>query len=133
MKTAIIFSILILSFVFIGCESESPEASETVKPAFTKQVEAFGIFIYATNNVTDEKLVHAASILAEYLDNNEDGVPDNQSVVDALLSKNASILMARDEDELRSMDRSFFPPGSVQSLYDYETRPGGADKISKYS
>lgn len=119
---------LILSFAFVGCESQSTEVSESAKPEFTKKIEAFGIFIYATNNVTDEKLVHAASILAEYLDNDEDGVPDNPLVVDALLSKNASIVMAKDEDEMRSMGRSAFPPGAVQSLFDYETRPGGAER-----
>jgi len=128
MKNTILLFILILSLVFVGCESNSTEISETAKPEFTKQVEVFGIYIYATNNVTDEKFVHAASILAEYLDNDEDGVPDNQLVVDALLSKNASILMAKNEDELRSMGRSSFPPGGVQSLFDYETRPGGAER-----
>jgi len=128
MKNAIVLFILILSLTVVGCKSESTEVSETAKPEFTKQVEAFGLFIYATNNVTDDKLVHAASLLAEYLDNDEDGVPDNQLVVDALLSKNASILMAKDEDELRSMGRSSFPPGAVQSLFDLETRPGGAER-----
>ena len=43
------------------------------RSAFTKQVEVFGLHIYATNTTGDEKLLHAASILAEYIDNDEEG------------------------------------------------------------
>lgn len=42
-------------------------------PAFTKHIEVFGIHINATASAPDEKLLHAANVLAEYLDNDEDG------------------------------------------------------------
>ena len=44
---------------------------------FCKTTEVFGIKIYATNKVDNEKMLHAASILAEYLDNDEDGLDDD--------------------------------------------------------
>lgn len=128
MKNVIFLFIFILSLTLAGCESEGTDVSDTARPGFTKKVEAFGVTIYATQNVMDEKLLHAANLLAEYLDNDEDGVPDNQLVIDALVKKNTSIVMAKDEDELRSMNRGSFPPGAAQSLFDYETRPGGAER-----
>ena len=57
---------------------------------FCKTTEVFGIKIYATENVENEKVLHAASILAEYLDNDEDGTADNQRIVNRLIDKKAS-------------------------------------------
>jgi len=45
---------------------------------FTKQIDVFGIKILATSGTPDEKIIHAGNILAQYLDNDEDGIPDNQ-------------------------------------------------------
>ena len=47
---------------------------------FCKTTEVFGIKIYATENVANEKVLHAASVLYEYLDNDEDGTADNQKI-----------------------------------------------------
>ena len=66
---------------------------------FCKTTNVFGIKIYATENVSNEKILHAASVMAEYLDNNEDGIIDNQKVLDAMLDKKAWLLIAQDEDE----------------------------------
>ena len=54
---------------------------------FCKTTDVFGIKIYATENVSNEKVFHAASIMAEYLDNNEDGEVDNQKILDKLIDK----------------------------------------------
>jgi len=124
--------VLLVSFFilfFANCSSEVSEIEQETKTlSFTKQIEVFGIHVYATENVTDEKMLHAANMLAEYLDNDEDGVPDNQLVVDAMVKHNTSLIMAKDEDEMRSLDRSTLPPGEKQGLWDNETRPGGAER-----
>ena len=44
---------------------------------FKIQVSVFGIRVYATAETPNEKVLHAAHVLAQYLDNDEDGVPDN--------------------------------------------------------
>ena len=44
---------------------------------FTKKVVVFDVPIYGTNQVDDAKMRHAANVMAEYLDNDEDGQPDN--------------------------------------------------------
>ena len=40
---------------------------------FSKQVDIFGIAIFATRRTPDPKLLHAAGLLAQYLDNDNDG------------------------------------------------------------
>ena len=65
--------------------------SDTVR--FTKEVEVFGLHIYATNTTADEKLLHAANVLAEYIDNDEDGVADNPKIMKALLEGKGAIVM----------------------------------------
>jgi len=120
--------LLLLTLGIFGCRSERPPAPESAKPELTKKVEVFGLFVYATDNVADEKLLHAAAILAEYLDNDENGVPDNRLVMEALLAQNSAVFMGKDEAELNSLDRAKIPRGTGQSLYDYETRPGGAER-----
>ncbi|MGD9344770.1 MAG: hypothetical protein PVH84_02840 [Candidatus Aminicenantes bacterium] len=132
-KHSLLFLGLLIVFL-ISCGSGDSDRSDSAasdisyKPHFAKQVTVFGIRVVATNNVADEKLLHAAVIMAEYLDNDEDGVPDNPKVQDALVGQNTILVMAKDEEELRAIGRGVLPPGAKQSLYDYETRPGGAEQ-----
>lgn len=60
---------------------------------FCKTTEVFGIKIYATEGVKNEKLLHAASIMAEYLDNDEDGVVDNQKILDKIIDRKVWLLV----------------------------------------
>jgi hypothetical protein len=71
---------------------------------FSRKVDVFGVSVYAAPTVDDSKLVHAATIMAEYLDNNEDGKVDNQLVVDALINNHATLLMWGEESDLDQTD-----------------------------
>jgi hypothetical protein len=91
---------------------------------FTKQIEVFGIHIYATDMVSDKKMLHTADVLAQYLDNDEDGTPDNQKVVDEIVKRGGGVFMTEYEgkyewDELRK----YLPPGPKASVYDDQTYP----------
>ena len=46
-------------------------------------IDVFGIAVHG--NATDEQLTHGANVLAQWLDNDEDCVVDNQAVVDAII------------------------------------------------
>ena len=49
--------------------------------SFTKELTVFGINLLATTGVSDAKLLHAANVTAELLDNDENGTVDNLCVV----------------------------------------------------
>lgn len=93
-----------------------------------KYTQVFGLFIHATAKVPDAKLLHAANIAAEYLDNDLDGKPDNRDVNQLLWDENAGIIMAATEREMDTLwDRheSILDRYQLQDLYATETVPNG--------
>ena len=60
---------------------------------FTKYVDVFGVPVYATLSTPDDKVLHAANVLAQYLDNDADGIPDNPLVVEKLKMTNSAVPM----------------------------------------
>lgn len=138
---------LALSLMLGACSSDSttPANSPTSQPDssnsqntlarfFDKQVAVFGVQIFATANAPDAKVLHAANIMAEYLDNNEDGIPDNQAVVDRLVAANATLIMPATPEESEALFQRLgqvFKPsdlGAIQDLYASETHPNGAQQ-----
>ena len=73
----------------------------------------FGVQVTGTAAVPDYKLLYAAKIMAEYLDQDNNGVADNQRVTSALKSRGACLGMTAGEE-----------PKGCQSLYVSETIPG---------
>ena len=59
--------------------------------SFSQGLEVFGVQLLATENVPREALRHAAVILAEYLDNDEDGCVDDVQVARKLRESNATL------------------------------------------
>jgi len=93
--------------------------------SFTQQVTVFGVTIKATAATPPEKVLHAANIMAEYLDNNEDGIADNPAVVERLISKKATLLMAKNAADMPK--GAYITHGdSGQDLYAEETHINGA-------
>jgi len=92
---------------------------------FTKQLEVFNIKILATERTSDMKLIHAGKILAQYLDNNEDGNPDNQQVMNELIKRNATLFMFKNQREAMRFNFNSLPPEIQvsQDLYGSETNP----------
>ena len=68
---------------------------------FKKKVTVFEIPIYAAYKVNDDRLLHAANILAQYLDNDEDGVVDDKNVYNALLCAHAHLIFWNKESDIR--------------------------------
>lgn len=67
---------------------------------FDRKVVVFGIDIYAVVSVENEKLLHTANVMAQYLDNDEDGVVDNQLVLRKMLERRAFMVMWKNESDL---------------------------------
>ena len=102
---------------------------ETLKSSFSKYVNVFGINVLASSGVQDAKVIHAASMMAEYVDNNEDGEPDDALVVQKMLGQKATLLLMTNESEndkidFDSIERAGFT--ALQGLYADETLPQGS-------
>ena len=73
------------------CFTVDPNSNSTTAfSGFTKYVDVLGCFsIYAESTITDAKVLHAAAVAAELLDNNEDGIVDDPLIEVQLISKSA--------------------------------------------
>ena len=61
--------------------------------------------------------------MAEYLDNNRDGQPDNPAVVQKMIEKQAYLFMAATETEQETLN---LPDCEGQNLFAFETHPKGS-------
>ena len=106
-----------------------PENLDFLAPHFSKHLDIWGTKIIATPGTPDEKVIHAANILAEYLDNDENGIPDDNFVISALANNKSMMTMAATElDFEKILDKidgfEIFDKGfTVQDLYGDETAP----------
>ena len=89
--------------------------------SFNRKVVVFGIDIYAVSSVEDTKLLHTANVMAQYLDNDEDGTVDDQLVLDKMLEKKVFMVMWKNENDLDNIE----PPSGRegQDLGNDETHP----------
>ena len=69
-----------------------------IAPKNSKYIDVLGLNIFGASNVPNEKLIYSANILAQYLDNDSDGNPDNQLVYDELIRSNASMIITFEND-----------------------------------
>ncbi|PKV48134.1 hypothetical protein ATE84_0124 [Aquimarina sp. MAR_2010_214] len=81
------------------------ENTDTGFGAFNRKVIVFDIPIYAVAAVEDVKLLHAANVMAQYLDNDEDGSIDNITIYNSMKSNKAFLFMWKTE-----ADRDNFSP-----------------------
>ena len=90
---------------------------------FNRKVVVFGIPIYAVSGVEDTKLLHAANVLAQYLDNDEDGNVDNQDILSAMNNNNAYMVMWENESDLSDVIPPDEDEAKGQDLGNDETNP----------
>ena len=70
----------------------NPNSSNIALSAFTKYIDVLGCFsIYAESSISDAKVLHAAAVAAELLDNDEDGIIDDPLIETQLSNENALI------------------------------------------
>jgi len=109
-----------------------PNNAHEAFQVFEKYVNVFGVHIYTDADVSHEKVLHTAGVMAQYLDNNEDGAPDNQKVVNAMTARDAALFMfnsegTRDENKFIDMAEELHNRGvALQPLYGFECVLNGA-------
>ena len=98
------YLLIILSLISFNFSNEvcfDIEPNTNTDPGFdyfTKYVNVLDCFdIYAEQNISDEKVLHAAAVAAELLDNNEDGVVDDPILKEELANREALIPILRNE------------------------------------
>lgn len=110
-----------------------PEWTDPAFDVFSQYVDVFGVGVFATSNIPENKVFHAAGVMAQYLDNDEDGIPDDLDVIRALQAKQASIYIfprpdSRAEEDFFDEIEYLLDSGklALQPLYGEEIIPNGA-------
>ena len=86
---------------------ENPYPNHPAFGIFSKYVNVLDcIHIYAESNISDEKVLHVASVAAELLDNNEDGTVDDP-LIEASLTELNTIMPVFQSENGNSIDTFF--------------------------
>ncbi len=80
----------------------------------------FGIDIYAVLALEDAKRLHATNVMAQYLDNDEEGIVDDQLVLNKMIENKTFTVMWKNKNDL-----NIDPPygREVQDLGNDQTHP----------
>ncbi|MEX0299683.1 MAG: calcium-binding protein [Kordiimonas sp.] len=100
----------------------------TLATAFPKFISVFGVAIRGSAATSDAAMQHAAKIMAQYLDNNEDGIVDNQAVLDKMLSNKATMVISstpEESEKLLGQVGNELNPLGTQDLYESEMNLAG--------
>ncbi len=121
-----------------------PPQSQNAKPPIPLQkalgsakihyTEVFGVACAAPKNVAVAKFDHMVAVLAEYLDNDENGVADDAQVVAAMTNPNwgqAMMILFKDENQLEQVINQHWQTLDQyrwQDLLEHETHPNGSSQ-----
>jgi len=113
-----------------GGGSSDVAVSSCWTTTFDKKANVFGLMLYGTAGVKESTLMHAAKVVAQYLDNDEDGVVDDAAVVASLVAEKASMVIFTTDSEAstffaKTFDSCRGPTPNVQDLYQSEIIGGG--------
>ncbi len=95
---------------------------EALRRYFAKQVDVFGVPIVGSAAIPDSKVIHAAHVMAQYLDNDEDGEVDDPRVLRAMIEARALLVMFADFDELE--ESGLFGDEAVRATYEIQDLEG---------
>ena len=104
----------------------NPNTNDPALVPFTKYVDVLGCFsIYAESTISDAKVLHAAAVAAELLDNNEDGIVDDPLIESQLISENAlmPIFMQDGNAAMIAFDNNYNGNGVSAILFNNEIDP----------
>lgn len=123
-------SIIIVCFIFsqneVCFDIEPNMNNQPGFSYFTKYVNVLDCFdIYAESNISDDKVLHAAAVAAELLDNNEDGIVDDPLIEQELRYRAALIPIFRNEwsDAADDFFDNYNGDGASAVLFNFEIDP----------
>ncbi len=105
-----------------------PDHLPGMSGTFQQYLSVFGVHVLATRAVPAAKVRHVGAVLAEYLDNDEDGKVDNPQVVEAMTSRAMAMVLFRSEREMERLERSEIEQYGyryLQGQFAGETAPSG--------
>lgn len=121
---------LITFLFFSGCSTPKETTDMSIIPnpdteeffMFDRKVEVFGLGVYAEEGIRDAQLMHAAQIMAELLDNNEDGVIDDDALLAQLQQSSAFMPIFMEEGSKAENDlfEHYDGSGAGAALYAQE-------------
>ena len=111
--------IALVSFLFSCGKGIAPD-----EVYLSKRIMVFGVGIYATEGIADNKIIRAANVMAQYLDNDENGTVDDSNVVNKLIENKACIVITADADT--SIFPANIPCKYYQDLYEGEIKVNGS-------
>lgn len=92
MKIRALTVITVLATV-ASCDLFSPQEDQVrLQDEFSTSRSVFDIPTYGSQGVTDSTMDHVATVMAEYLDSNEDGTPNDARIVDQLQGTAAMVI-----------------------------------------
>ena len=104
---------------------DNPHTDQPAFQSFTKYVEVFGLRIYAESELSDAQVLHAANILAELLDNDEDGNVDDGALLTQL--QDAGFIMpifgSENSSAMRDFENHYRGDGVSAVLFANEVDP----------
>jgi hypothetical protein len=95
---------------------------------FDRSVSVFGATVYAAPDVPEDKLLHAANLFAQYVDNDEDGEADDPALPPSYAERNASLVMFATFEDLENsniFESPWLDTIHGQDLVAEETLPDG--------
>ena len=95
-------SVFTICLILFALPTWGQDLQKAINKFFPKQIEVYGVKIIGTENTPLNNIKKAANILNQWLDNNNDGNPDNYLVIDALIKNNAILVMGQSEDDLEN-------------------------------
>jgi len=107
----------------LSSEGSSNNGSALVFPlksspvsTYSKYTEVFGVALFGHSSITDAKFQHVASVLAEWLDNDEDGCADIPLVVSKMTTTSPKpfTLAERDNGEMTDAEGNAFQSAGFQ-------------------
>ena len=105
---------------------DNPNQNQSGFAYFTKYINVLDCFeIYAPSNISDTKVLHAAAIAAELLDNDEDGEVDDLLLKEVLSNSNAlmPIFMSESSQAANSFFNNYNGDGVSAILFNNEIDP----------